>query len=296
MYNKLAMIHFTPLDLTQQIFFKREDQNITGSVKDRSFEYMFNQLEPNSTPGIVLSSSGNAAISAAYFGQIKNIPTYSFVYPDTPEHKKNKIRAYGGTLIESPHPLTDSYEYAKKHRFRHMQQGENPQATVGYHQLAEEIMQQIAQHKIDISDIAIFLPVSSGTTMVGLAEGFQELGEVLPQIHIVQSQAIHPMAKHFDPHFKRKARSIVKAIVPPLDPPRRKQVISLVTTVQGSGWIVSDQEVVDADTWLRDNHIQTSFEGALALAGYWKAQAASFPLAKHTMIILTGTRYDETYD
>ncbi|HEX8923298.1 MAG TPA: hypothetical protein VF828_01010, partial [Patescibacteria group bacterium] len=57
----------------------------------------------------------------------------------------------------------------------------------------------------------------------------------------------------------------------------------------GSGLVVQDTAVRNAQTFLLKNNIDTSAEGALALAGFFKAKTSGLPVGNYPVIILTGT-------
>ncbi|MCA9390316.1 PLP-dependent lyase/thiolase [candidate division WWE3 bacterium] len=204
------MSHSTLMIERQQIWFKREDLNTTGSIKDRGISHQLNTHLNKNEKSLVISSSGNAAISASYYAKLANAKMYVFIYPDCNPEKKNRLNELGATIMESTQPLTESLEFAERNGFTHIRQATDPEATVGYQELAAEIVDQLGLEKIDINDLALFIPVSSGTAFVGLFEGFSSLIkakklEKYPQMHAVQSQAVHPIAGPFDTMFKRKS-------------------------------------------------------------------------------------------
>ncbi|MCX6726271.1 MAG: pyridoxal-phosphate dependent enzyme, partial [Candidatus Shapirobacteria bacterium] len=75
----------TPLENIDGIYFKREDFNPSGSVKDR---WLSLKIAPNQS--YVISSSGNAAISAQHFSPNVTV----FVSPKTNPHKLKLIKNY----------------------------------------------------------------------------------------------------------------------------------------------------------------------------------------------------------
>jgi len=57
----------TDLIKLDDFYIKREDLNPTGSAKDRALFYQVNNLQKLGFTNAVISSTGNAAISASYF-------------------------------------------------------------------------------------------------------------------------------------------------------------------------------------------------------------------------------------
>lgn len=282
----------TSLISIDHIYFKREDENPTGSIKDRGIPLQIEDAVRDGYRNFVISSSGNAAISAAEFCVEKNVQLTVFV-PDTVSSPKLKrLSLYPFQIYQSKQPLTDSLEHAKKNNAHHLRQSTDPIGIIGYMDIAHEIPSDILLSK----DTALFVPVSSGTAFVGIYEGFSELlssGKIskLPSMHIVQSQKIHPIAHEFDGAFTRKSMSIVDAIVPPLNPPRKEHVMEIINKTGGGGWVCSDSQVIEAQSWLTTHSIETSNEGALALAGFWKALHTQGHI-EQPIILLTGKKYE----
>ena len=71
----------TPLQNINSIYFKREDLNPTGSAKDRALQQQLKKLLRLGYKNAVISSTGNAAISAAHFCHQEGINLTVFVSP-----------------------------------------------------------------------------------------------------------------------------------------------------------------------------------------------------------------------
>jgi len=285
------MSEYTQLLNIEQIYFKREDTNLTGSLKDRGIPLQIESALKQGKTQFVLSSSGNAAISAAAFCSELALELTVFIAPNTNQDKVKILEAYECDLRVDEKPLSASLAFAEHEGAHHLRQATDPVATIGYRDIAREIAEQTTITQ----DTALFIPVSSGTAFVGIFEGFEELlakGSIkaFPKLHIVQTQKIHPMAAGFDTNFVRKSTSIVDAIVPPLDPPRKEQVQDIIKQTEGSGWVVMDTDVLEASQWLLERDVETSYEGALALAGYQKAQRKGLE-TKQPIILLTGRKH-----
>ncbi|MBM3208675.1 PLP-dependent lyase/thiolase [Candidatus Shapirobacteria bacterium] len=270
--------------LVEGIILKREDENPTGSIKDRGISYQIDQAEERGLSDLVLSSSGNAAISAAYFCRRAGINLSIFVSPKISKVKLKRIRGLGITVFQTPRPISGAIRFAKENGFLNLRPSAAADGPVGYQSIAAEIFDRWG--KID----SIFLPVSSGTTLVGVAEGFKKLG-FLPQIHAVQTAAICPIAGKFDQDFVPVKSSLTSALVAKFLP-RKKQVLELIRKSGGWGWAISDEEITQADVWLKERGISTSFEGTAALAGVFKARRKHWSLGEKIVCLLTGKKYD----
>lgn len=281
----------TPEVELEGIIFKREDTNPSGSVKDRGISYQLNWAEKEGIRDLVISSSGNAAISAGYFCQKLGLKLFVFVSSKINKRKLAVIQDYPFRVFISRRPLSDSIKFAKKNNYYHLRSSTDPRGTIGYQIIAEEILgdrgNQVNRENQGGID-SIFIPVSSGTTLVGIVEGFKQLG-FSPQLHAVQATAINTIAKNFDHDFTPTKTSLADALVAKYTP-RKKQVIELVRESRGWGWVVNDEQILKADEWLKNQGISTSFEGAAALAGVWKASQKGWKLGK-VFCLLTGKRY-----
>ena len=112
--------------------------------------------------------------------------------------------------------------------------------------------------------------------------------EMIPQVHAVQTAAVRTIVEQYDPSVKRKARSIVPGIVARDEENTYKaEVLEAIDKTGGSGWVVTDEAVQQAKSWLQTHGIDSSLEGALALAGYWRAKEHSYEMRGSIVVVLT---------
>jgi len=266
----------------EDIIFKREDRNPTGSVKDRGISHQLDWAKKQGIRDLVISSSGNAAISACYFCQKLGLNLSTFVSPRINKKKLDIIHGYIFQVFVSPRAKSDSIKFAKKNNFFHLRASTDPRGKAGYQTIAKEITADHGQIN------SLFVPVSSGSTLIGVAEGFRAIG-YLPQIHAVQTTTVNTIAKTFDYDFISTKTSLASALVAKYTP-CKSQAINLIKESKGHGWVISDQEILTADQWLQEKRIITSYEGGAALAAIWKAKKNNWQLGK-MVCLLTGKRY-----
>lgn len=275
----------TPLTDIDGILFKHEYDNPTGSIKDRGMAYAISALYEQNIKSAVLSSSGNAAISAATYCRLANIKLKVFVSPKINKSKRKIIKELGCGIVVSKKPISNAFRYARKNKAYNLRQSTDPNATVGPMTLAYELIKQ--QPDID----AIFIPISSGSNLVGIVEGYHKLKYKLPAIHAVQTQAVCPIASVFDKNYIYKSTSIAQAIVAKFIP-KEQEIINIIKNSKGSGWVIDDDSIITAHQWLNNKNIICSYEGAAALAAVWKAKKNGFSY-KNPVCILTGRYYPE---
>lgn len=273
---------------TEEIIFdeglilKREDQNPTGSLKDRGMAYAISRAYQDGLTDLVLSSSGNAAISAAAYCDLVKINLFVFVPLTVKEEKLKKIEKQGVKFFQSSRPVSEAIKFARDNHCFNLRPSRNSFGFEGYQTIAFEL----AESQGLIEDL--FLPVSSGVALKGIAEGFKKLGFV-PRLHVCQPAAVCPIASAFDkdylPERKNLADSLVARYVP-----LKEEIVGLVKESQGTGWVISSKRIVLAQKVLQERGIETSNEGALALAAIFKSKERGWNLGK-TVCLLTGKRY-----
>lgn len=273
----------TSIQKINEIYLKREDQNPTGSLKDRGMAFLVSELFSKKAERLVLSSSGNAAISAGSYCQIAGIKLTVFVSEKIESRKLEVLKNLKTEIIFSQKPVSDSIKYARTNNFINLRPSSNKYGSEGYQTIAFELAKELG--KID----DIFIPVSSGTALCGIYSGFIKLG-IMPRIHLCQSSAVHFLSDKFDKDFHEEKDSLARALVAKTTP-LSSAIFSALKKSGGTGWTIGNEEISKASETLKTFVIDTSFEGALAFAAIKKAQKLGWPLGK-TVCLLTGKRYN----
>lgn len=273
----------TPLIKIDSIYFKCEYKNPTGSHKDRAFAYQISQLYKKGIKKAVISSSGNAAISAVNYCRIAGIKLQIFVSGKINRNKLNVLEKLGCNITTTPKPVSDAFKFGKKNNAYNLRQSTDPNAPVGYQDIAAEIIKEVN------TPDGVFLPVSSGTAAVGISMGFEKLNHTVP-VHAVQTDTVHPISSVFDKNFQKSSNiSLADAIVAKFTP-RENEVIKIIQKTHGWGWVISNNQMNIAHDWLQSHDLKCSYEGASALAALWKARENGFSF-KNPVCLLTGRYY-----
>lgn len=270
------------INKNSEIIFKRDDENPTGSLKDRGMAYLLSQLYSEGKTKFVLPSSGNAAISALSYGKLVKMQMKFFVSPRAEEGKLERLSAMGGDVEVTEKTLSQSVKFSQENGYFNLRPSLNEFASEGYQTIAFEL----AQNQGVIDDI--FIPVSSGVCLLGIYLGFLKMG-FMPRIHLCQSSRINPLACVFDQDFKPEETSVAHGLVA-RSVPLKEQILSSVRNSKGTGWVVENREILLAQNELEDEGITTSAEGGLAFAAIAKAQKKGWQLGK-TVCLLTGRKY-----
>jgi len=263
----------TPLTKIDNIYFKREDLNPTGSAKDRALPLQIQNLIKNNYSSAVISSTGNAAISASFYCQQAGIPLTIFVSPNINLHKLSLIN---GHIIKSLKPISDAIKFSKANNSYLLRQSTDISAQNGYGEIAKEILSQLPQIT------SIFIPVGSGTTLLGIAK-------ILPdnvKIFAVQPATNPTICSVFDPEYTEESETITDALsVKYL--PLKKEIIKTIEKHGGTGIIVKNTDAINCLDFVKQ--FNTSSESALTLAAFYQAKD-KYQIGDYPVILLTGTQ------
>jgi len=272
------------IEIEKDVYLKREDQNPTGSVKDRGMAYLISWAKSKGIVNLALSSSGNSAISAAAYCQVAGIKLNIFVSDKIQTEKLEKIKSFGFPCFISQRPVSEAIKFAQKNKVVNLRPSIQPFGPEGYQTLAFEIAEKFGL----IEDI--FLPVSSGVTLVGLAKGFLKLG-FLPRLHLCQSAFFCPLASIFDHDFQKDSVNLTTSLVA-RSVPLKKEILTIIKESKGDGIVVENTKIMEASRIFTQKNIFTSYEGALAFAAFLKAKKMGKKLGK-TVCLLTGKKYPQ---
>lgn len=265
------------------IIFKREDQNPTGSIKDRGLAYQISKAYEAGHQALVISSSGNAAISAASYCRLAGIKLKVYVSPRINKGKLRKIKALGVEVETSEKAVSEAERFSKKNNVLNLRPSVEKFGSEGYKSLAFELDECLG--KID----SLFVPVSSGTSFSGLGAGYRELG-YLPMMYAIQTTAVCPIASQFDFDYVPSKFSLADALVARVTK-RKDEVLNLIRDSGGGAFVIDDDQITKAWRQLEAFGIETSAEGAVALAAVFKARKKGKNLGKKVVCLLTGQKH-----
>jgi [CysO sulfur-carrier protein]-thiocarboxylate-dependent cysteine synthase len=178
-----------------RIFAKLEEQNPTGSIKDRVALSMVEAAEETGElePGqrILEPTSGNTGIALAMIGKVKGYPV-SVVMPEsaTPE-RVELLRMYGADIIFSPGELGSNGAVAMARRiaerdpsiFMPFQYANEANPAAHYCGTALEILEQVPDGQVD----AFVAGLGTGGTLMGCG---RRLREANPDVQVVAAEPL----------------------------------------------------------------------------------------------------------
>jgi len=281
--------------LEQEIYLKREDLNSSGSFKDRLVEYIWPTLLKLPSKKIVLSSSGNFAISLLYFyihsGEKLDKEIVIFVSNTLPELKLTKLKRLiaqsAQTLIITKKPKSEAIKYAKQESAYLLRASSDFTNRFAYTKLGQEILVYEEKQKIQFD--AVFICASSGLAAAGIMEEFLSHSRHLP-VYIVQTSHINSISKFYDPGVNYEEKTLANAISDRIA--RNKEPIKeLITKLKGSGVVVNNQEIYLSLEIFRNLDIDVSLENklngniVLSLAGLFRLLKKGNNFTKPLLII-----------
>jgi cysteine synthase len=178
-----------------RLFAKLEEQNPTGSVKDRVALSMIEAAEESGElePGrrILEPTSGNTGIALAMIGKVKGYPV-SAVMPEssTPE-RVELLEMYGADIIYSPGNLGSNGAVAMARSlaerdpslFMPFQYANEANPSAHYCGTALEILDQVPDGRVDV----FVAGLGTGGTLMGCG---RRLREANPEVQIVAAEPL----------------------------------------------------------------------------------------------------------
>ncbi len=275
------------------VWAKLENQNPTGTHKDRSMERWILYYVKRGVRELAISSSGNSAISATKYCKENNIKLNIFLSPSISQEKIERIRSYTNIILRlTKTPNKDAFRFCKKNNVANLRASKDDAALEGYKEISRELMEQMP--KID----NIFIPTSSGATLEGMYEGYRmattpSRGISTPRLFAVQTTRVHPIASYFDKGFAKEETSHATAIVDRVAL-RRDRVIEIIKETGGGGFVISNKEHEDAKYALgkagwRSQAPHGAWHSALSFAGFlkWQKQNPKIAASRISVCIFT---------
>ncbi len=289
---------WTPLvKLSGSASLKLENLNPTGSFKDRGSTTLITALhrQLGKTKGYIAEdSSGNAGASIAAYAARAGIRAKIYIPTKVSGQKLNQIKFYGAQVTKVAGTRNKVAQQAQKpeenkHYIGHLL---HPLFRDGIRTLAYEIGEQTNWEPPE----RIYVPVSAGTLLLGMIEGFKHLltSKIIqtpPKIIACQIQQVSPLYHK----IKNKAYTPPREITSVADalrstnPPLLNLMIQGLKDLKGDSEIVSESETLQAFRELARKGFFVEPSSAVAYAAYQK-QIGNKDASRQdeTVIVLTG--------
>lgn len=273
--------------------FKMEQNCPTGSHKDRAAIFQVSLARQAGAPGVIIPSSGNAAVAVAAAGAQADMPVFVFVSPHTHPGKLTAAARYKPRLIICDSPINRARNAARRFGMPNLRPSTDDNAVKGFMTLGYALGELYTHRKFS----SIFIFTTSGATLVGIARAMKNMvlkGKIdkIPELHAVQAGKATAIASEFDdspPSMPVNGRSPGFGGVSSskLNP----ELLTYIRSTGGSGWLTNDSDAENMHDLLKKESIQTSPEGCCALAAairWRRSGGVGTPL-----VVLTGKRYSD---
>ncbi|MEM3091005.1 MAG: pyridoxal-phosphate dependent enzyme [Candidatus Bathyarchaeia archaeon] len=290
---------WTPLvRFSENLYFKLENLNPTGSFKDRGSTVLISAVHKQikACGGYIAEdSSGNAGASIAAYAARAGIKAKIYVPENVSGPKSNQIMFYGVEVTKVAGSRSRVADEAQKPEAGKFYVGHilHPLFRDGIRSLAYEIAEQLRWEPPE----RVYLPVSAGTLLLGVINGFRHLKEAgvikdLPKIVACQTRQVSPLYHRFKglPYQPpEKIDSIADALVS-TNPPLLELMVKSLREVNGDAIMVEEEEIYQAFRELARMGFFVEPSSAVAYAAYQKQLRKDVAVRKEkTVIILTGT-------
>jgi len=253
----------------KKLWLKREDLNPNGSHKDRSLAYQVSLAKQRGEKELIISSSGNAAISAAAFCQVAGIKLWAFVSPRINRAKFLLIKKLGAKIVLSDRAARLANYLSKKKQIHNLRPSTDDDSIDGFKSIGFELYSQLPQA------LPIFTFVTSGSSFLGIYEACKQLqerkcGDVLPPLEAVVSKS-GDLAGRGGAKRSRRFPAVQAAL----------------RETGGEIRDISDDQITWVLAWLHQRKILSSPEGAAAVAAFRQSDY------NEAVCIITGRYYPD---
>jgi len=254
-----------------QVFVKNEGVNPTGSFKDRGMTVAVSKAMEHGAKALICASTGNTSASAAAYAARAGIPCI-VVLPagKIASGKLVQAVAYGARIVAIDGNFDDALRIVRElgdgHRFV-IVNSINPDRIAGQKTAAFEIVDVLG----DAPDFHL-LPVGNAGNITAYWAGYRDYkahqrSTILPTMVGFQAAGAAPI---FYNRIVEKPETIASAIRIG-NPASWKQACAAIAESHGTIDIVSDEEILEAQSWLAKHEgIFVEPASAAAVAGLFK--------------------------
>lgn len=256
----------------------------SGSFKDRGAFVLINKLKELGIKEVVEDSSGNAGAAIAAYCAAAGIKCTIYLSEATSAGKIMQAQAYGAQVVKvrgSRDDVAKAVLGAARNTY-YASHVYNPLFFEGTKSMAAEIVRQSGTPDY------IFVPVGNGAMLLGVYQGFRELGG-LPKIIAVQSSHCPSIFSKFNGAGEFQISSTVAEGIAVGAPARSDEIITAVKESGGGIITVEDSEVLEANGRLAQMGIYCEPTSGAAPAGALKYFAGKNTAGLSILVPLTGS-------
>ena len=261
------------------IYMKREDLNPTGSYKDRGVAYRISKALENGEKQLVVTSTGNFAISMATYGDKFGIKIIVFVPVNISKEKANLLKNTNAVVYKVEKPILQAKQYCEENKIAYIRQSIDISVSEGFKTLMFEILESSV-----VFDSIIF-PVSSGSLLLSTYQALLEQNiNPKPKLIAVQTTYNTYIAREFVQGYQKSLiPSVASSLNVKLRPERLDMVVDAIKKTSGTALVVNEKDILNTKEYLWQNNVCVGYESS---ASFFVAQNMS--LKGHILVISTG--------
>ncbi|MGC8621499.1 MAG: pyridoxal-phosphate dependent enzyme [Caldisphaera sp.] len=219
-----------------EVYFKLEYLNPTGSFKDRGVSYSLQLASSLKYKCAVEDSSGNTGISTATFSSRLGMKSKIVIPKNAPYGKKALLRSLNAEIIESNtrDEASNIAEELSKNCF-YVSHARNPFFIEGIKGIANEIK--------DLKPRGVIIPTSSFSLFLGAYYGLKEIG-INAKMFAIQGKETASLKEFIDPIYESKGKESKLADGLALKKsPRAKDALDAIKESKGGLLVFDDEEI-----------------------------------------------------
>ena len=269
-----------------RFYLKMEDRQPTGSFKDRGAKRLIGELAYLGIDRVAIDSAGNAGAAVAAYAAAAGMACRVYVPDDISAERVRQITAYGAEVVRVPNGRMNAgsmlrAELGSDYYASHVY---NPLFADGIKSMAHEIYHQLDDSVPDY----IFVPIGNGSLLLGLYQGFAELGR-LPHFVGVQSTKCAPVVEAFHDLPETPRKNTIAETIRVGAPQRLEDILKALRRSGGDAVAVEDSDILKAAKKLNRRGIYAELTAAAALAGARAFFADGMPDNYRTVIPVPGS-------
>jgi len=235
------------------IYAKCEFKNPTGSHKDRTFNYIVDQLEKKGkiTPGMTLvdCSTGNGGAALARIGKLKGYNIVVFMPEGMTEERIKQIKEYDGIIKETPKEkflngsVEAAREYVKKNKNCYfLDQASNPLNHEAWYSCGDEIIKffESISQEVDYFICAI----GTGGTFSGIAHQLKMKYPKMTTVGIEVDKSAPLFAKRQNKEFNHMPHNMMGLGAGVLSENTDENIVDIIEVISGQDSWKTMKEVI----------------------------------------------------
>ena len=295
--------------IAEELFFKDETRNPSGSFKDRPTTVAISKAIENGIQGVITASSGNAGTATAAYAAVASLPSIILVPEKVPKEKLMQMFVYGSKIIKVKGDYSNSFNLAKEIAVKCDYANStstyyNPYGLEGDKTIAYELFDQLK----GLVPKYILVPIGTGPLLTGIYKGYKELKKLgfinkLPRMIGVQAMGCAPIVKAYNEKRNKVepwdlVDTIASGISDPLKGYSQDGTYTLKTIKNSNGCAisVSDEEILKSVLVLgKQQGLYVEPTSASVIIAYEKLRKMNIIRERDlTVSIITGIGFKDT--